>query len=121
MAPAKKLGRKEIRAKGLPPERLEDLTAARAIELKRCFLLVQSRYIMDMLHDSLLKRLAWKECLEHGLYPQMMEPCMVLLKARWCLQGYLDPDMTLRLHHRFSVVADLIASMEWEMMGHDET
>ena len=123
VANVKKMSRKEVCAKDLDPARMQELQQAKAKEWSKMIsskaVRVHSgaaaREIMEKAGDGRILESRFVYTTEQGLQHGA-------LKARWCIRGYLDPDLmdletsapTLSMEG-FAVVTQLLASHRWRM------
>jgi hypothetical protein len=119
----KKQGRKEINAKNLTQEKRTELDLARAKEWKK---MITSKAVIvhegdeaqKIMHEVGIDRLLESRF----VYTSEDGSLETALKARWCIRGYLDPDLldletaspTLS-NEGFSIALQLLSSCGWRM------
>ena len=120
---AKKMSRKEISAKGLSKERLQELEVARRKEWTK----METSQAVKVHRGEEARKMIYRVRTDRVLDSRYVYTTgdglpTGPLKARWCIRGYLDPDLmdletaspTLS-SEAFAVVTQLIASFRWRM------
>ena len=119
----KKQSRKEINPKTLSPEKLKELDLAKAKEWSKMMNSGAIKLHVGKAAKELVEEVGIERVLgTRYVYTTDDGTLEGTLKARWCVQGYMDPDVldlntaspTLSMEG-FAVTAQLITSMNWKM------
>eukprot|EP00435_Cladocopium_sp_Y103_P063185 s737_g24.t1 len=122
IAAMKKTGRKEVDPKRLSEERLHELDQAKAREWQKMLTSGAVKVHVGREAEQMLKESGKKMLETRFVYTTADGKESGALKARWCVKGFLDPDIldldtaspTLSAEG-FSIAAQVITSMRWKL------